>query len=211
MMDWISEALGGLIGFGMDDLTFGHLLVRALLIYAGGLVLVRLGKRRFMGSYSAFDMVLGITVGALLATASADDNRFLNALVLVVVLVGLHWLLAKAAYRWPWLDSLVKGGTLDLVRDGKVMDEALKRTAFSKGDLVQAIRWKGVDDLGAIKQAVMERSGQVSIVQHGDSASPTPLEDAVERGHAERPRPTPSVVEVEVADGVQRVVIEIRG
>jgi uncharacterized membrane protein YcaP (DUF421 family) len=210
MLDWISSALDGLIGFGAEDLTFWHLLVRALLVYGAGLVLVRLGKRRFMGSYSAFDMVLGITVGALLATASASAGRFLNALILVFALVVIHWALAVATQRWAWLDRIVKGKTLDLVRDGQVLDDALRRTAFSKGDLIQAIRWQGVNDLGAIKQAVMERSGQVSIVQHGASASPTPLEDAVERGQAERPSSSPSIVEVEVKDGVQRVVIEIR-
>ena len=214
MLDSALHVLRSLVGYGVDDLTGWHLLARAVVIYAGGLALVRLGKRRFMGSYSAFDMVLGITIGALLANASADDDRFFNALGLVVALVALHWALARATYRWAWLDGWVKGENAFLVRDGEVDREALRRTAISDSDLVQAIRGAGVGDLGSVSAAVMERSGQISVVERSASRSDESLEDAVRRGSARPPGPrdaSPHVVSVEVAEGVQRVVVEWRG
>jgi uncharacterized membrane protein YcaP (DUF421 family) len=75
-----------------------------------------------------------------------------------------------------------------LIRDGEIDTHVMKKTHTTTKDLEEDLRSQGLVDWSGVKEARLERSGKVSVVK------------------AESP---PKVVEVDVADGVQRVRIEI--
>ena len=187
LVQTLSSALESVFGGGPDEVSFWQLLLRTLLIYVGGLALVRLGRRRFMGEYSAFDMILGVTIGALLSTAASDGPTFANAVAIVCGLIALHWLLSTVTFRSEAADRMLKGDVRRLVRDGELDQKELRRAAISRSELDAALRRAGVE-LEQVEGAFFERSGDISIC-------PADQE--------------PHVVEVEVQPGVQCIRIEI--
>ena len=48
-----------------DVLTAWQMALRAVVVYVVGLALVRLGEKRFIGKFSAFDVIMGIMIAAL--------------------------------------------------------------------------------------------------------------------------------------------------
>jgi len=80
--------------------------VRALLIFAFTLALVRLGRRRAMGRGSAFDFVISIMLGSVMSRGIDGATPLLPTLVAGSVLLGLHWLLAVIAFRTDWFGPL---------------------------------------------------------------------------------------------------------
>jgi uncharacterized membrane protein YcaP (DUF421 family) len=163
--------------------------LRAALVYVAGLFLVRLADQRFMGKNTVFDVILAIVVGSTLSRAVNGGASLPGTLAAAAVLFAVHWLFALIAFRSPRFGRLVKGDTFVLVEDGEIRWNAMRRAHISEADLAAALRLNGnLGDRREVASARFERSGDISVLLR---------------------RPAPSVVDVTVADGVQRVRIEL--
>lgn len=186
----MTDALSAALGLGEDVLSWRHMALRAVVVYVAALALVRLADKRFLGKSTAFDVILAVILGSVVSRAITGQSPFVPTLVAAAVLIALHWLLAWIAFRSDRFGTLVKGSPRTLVRDGEIQWDAMRRSHVSRDDLLGALRAAGgVDDVAGVKLARLERNGTVSVVGRDDAA--------------------PRVVEIEVADGVQRVRIEI--
>ena len=186
------EALGDLIGLGKEanQLDIVEMAIRAVIIYIVTLAIIRLGKKRFMGSGTAFDVIVGIMLGSMASRALTGNAPFVETMIASAVLVFMHWLFSAIALRWHGFGVLVKGNPRVLVRDGEIDDGMMRKTHLSRRDLEEDLRGNGITDVKEVAEARLERDGQVSVVKKPSK---------------------PQVVEVQVAPGVQTVRIELAG
>lgn len=167
----------------------GNIAGRAAVMYAAGLLVVRFGKNRLLGRTTAFDIVLAFILGSLFSRGINGTAPLAGTVMAGVTLVSLHWLISSTSSRWAILDWLVKGPHRDLIRDGHVQEQAMRKAEVSTKDLQEALRLRaGVIRPEDVQLSCLERNGEISVV-------PKP--------------PTPHVLEVEVAEGVQRIRIEL--
>jgi uncharacterized membrane protein YcaP (DUF421 family) len=186
----IGSLLQSALGLGLESREIGvaQMAVRAALVYLATVVLVRLGKKRFMGRSTALDVILGIMLGSTVSRAITGNAPFLPALVAAGVLLAMHWLFSALACRWHGFGVAIKGRARLLVRDGRVDREALRASHLSEHDLWEDLRGKGVGHLEQVAEARLERSGRLSVI---------------------KARGEPKVIEVRVAEGVQTVRLEL--
>ncbi len=173
-MNELAHLLRALVGH--DDparsLSVLQMGVRALLIYLGGLFVVRLGKNRLFGRSTAFDIVLGFILGSTLSRAINGGAPVFETLAAVGGLVVVHWLFAWLAVHSDRFDQVVNGRRVLLVEGGKIHRENLRRADLSEGDLREALRLRAsVDGLEGVKEASLERNGQISFVLRSPSPS----------------------------------------
>ena len=189
-MDEIEGLLRLALGLGADDrqITVVQMALRAVVVYVVTVIIVRLGKKRFMGQGTAFDVILGIMLGSIVSRAITGNAPFFPALAAAAVLVAMHWLLSGIALRWHGFGVAFKGHERLLVRDGKIDWAAMRQAHMSERDLWEDLRGKGVDRLEQVAEARLERSGQVTVL---------------------KAKAAPRIVEVAVADGVQTVRLEL--
>ena len=66
-MDSLKAVVGAALGLELEakDLGASHMVLRAVVVFAVMVVFVRLAKKRFMGHATAFDVILGIMLGAV--------------------------------------------------------------------------------------------------------------------------------------------------
>lgn len=167
MAQTILEALRGSLGIGVEGsvLGVGGIALRTLIIYGFTLVLVRMGSRRFLGKASAFDFIVAIMLGSIMAGAINGSGPLLPTLIPGVVLVFLHWLLALLAYRTDWLGSIIKGNPILLIKNGEVQSEGMHRSSITNEDLIGALRLQtNQSDPAKVQFAYLERSGRISVV-----------------------------------------------
>ena len=110
-------------------------------------------------------MVLAIVLGSVASRAVSGTAPFVPTLVATAVLVAIHWLVADLAFRSHRFGLLVKGKPRELVRDGKVIEVEMRRSAISPHDLEEALRQEGVADVAQVASARLERSGNISVVR----------------------------------------------
>ena len=183
---WFSWVLGA--GLESRDINVWQMGLRAAVVYVVTVVIVRLGKKRFMGRATAFDVILGIMLGSIVSRAVTGNSPLLPALGAAAVLVAMHWLFSGIAMRWHAFGNLIKGRAERLVHDGSVDDKLMAACHMTEHDLWEDLRSKSISDLKQVAEAHLERSGQLSVL---------------------KAKQDPKIVDVRVADGVQTVRIEI--
>src|SRR5690606_39107840 len=110
------------IGAGSDfaNISPGQVIFRTAVIFVVALALIHVGKRRFMGDFSAFDILLGFVVGSVMARAVTGAISLVNMILVIVTLMGLHWLVATISYYWQGFENVVENDPRTLIEDGKV-------------------------------------------------------------------------------------------
>jgi uncharacterized membrane protein YcaP (DUF421 family) len=185
------DSLNWALGIGLDPKTFNVLQVslRAFVIYLGGLAILRVGENRFLGKFTAFDIILGFILGGILSRAINGSGPLFPTLIATSLLVGLHFVLSRTSFYSRRFGEMVKGPAALLVKDGEIQWEGMRRKSLSQRDLEQALRLKAsLENCDQVKEAWFERNGDISVIKM---------------------KSEPKVVEISVRDGVQTVRIEI--
>ena len=185
------DALNTLIGAGEEakDLGALQMAARAAIIYVVTLIIVRLGKKRFMGRATAFDVIVGIVLGSIASRAITGNAPMVPSMTAAAVTMALHWAFSALAVRWGGFGTAIKGRSRLLVKNGAVDHSALRSAHMTDGDLEEALRAHSLEEMGSVAEARLERDGSVSIVKQ-----------------ASRPR----IVDIQVESGVQTVRLELR-
>ncbi len=152
-----------LIGPDKVSLTWWQETDRALIVFFVGLILIRLSGLRTFSRFSPLDTVVAIVIGSNLSRTITGNAAFGGTLVASLVFVVLHWVLAQLAYHFPSLGALLKGKPKTLVLDGEPQAQTMRAEALSHGDLMEALRLKGLSDLSEVERAMIERSGDISL------------------------------------------------
>jgi uncharacterized membrane protein YcaP (DUF421 family) len=150
---------------GAKALGAGEMAVRALLVYVLVVIIVRLGKKRFLGRATAFDVIIGIMLGSIAGRAITGNAPLWPSIAACAVLMALHWIFSGMALRSHAFGSFIKGGTRTLIRDGRVDGQALRREHMTERDLEEALREHGLTVPDGVAEARLERDGSVSVIK----------------------------------------------
>lgn len=147
--------------------------MKAIAYYAGLILVVRLLGKRLAGQTATFDLLVMITLGVVLQTTALDDGTA-NAFVFVLTVLVAHRVLARACARWDRLRHFVRGAPRALVREGRILDDALAEEGMSREELGAALRKLGHASAADVKLAVLEETGHVSAVASAPPPEETP-------------------------------------
>ncbi len=160
----LAEALLGL-SLRPQQLELWQICLRAFVVYLTMIVFVRFGKKRFLGRATAFDAILVIVIGSMAARAVTGNAPFFATLAAVFVLIGMHWTISFVTRASPKLGALVKGNPTVVIHNGRIDRKALMRSHMSPDDLEEDLRQGGIDNASKVKEARLERSGQLSVIR----------------------------------------------
>jgi uncharacterized membrane protein YcaP (DUF421 family) len=142
-----------------------QLCVRAVLLFAFGVLCIRLAGRRTFAQYSPLDIIVALIVGSNISRVMTGKAAVVPALSATLVLVVLHRLLAMASMRWGALPWLIKSRPIVVIRDGQIDEHALRRANLSPSDLREAIRLEQAENPADVRLATVEGSGKVSVIR----------------------------------------------
>ncbi len=170
MDDFFRSVLG--VGFDSKNIDVLQMSLRAIIMYVVTICLVRLGKKRFMGGATVFDVILGIIVGSIASRAITGNAPMLPASAAVAVLVGLHWSFSAFAVRSRTFGNLIKGTSDVIISDGQIDHDRLQKEHMSVGDLEEDLRSEGIADVHDVLEARLERSGELSVIKRTTAVTP---------------------------------------
>ena len=143
-----------------------EMVLRGLAIYVVLMVLFRVGGKRALSEVTTFDFVLLLIVAE--ATQQAllgEDYSLVNALVVIVTLIGVDVALSIWKQRRPLVAQLVEGVPLVIVEDGRLLRERMDKERVDETDILAAARLtQGLERMDQIKYAVLERNGGITVV-----------------------------------------------
>lgn len=140
--------------------------LRALLFYLFLVLVVRIVGRRPGKQITPFEFVLVFFMGGLALTAMVgDDASLTNAFIQVLTIAFTHFAIALARSRSPRLARLLDGTPLILLENGHWRSNTLSKMRIQDDDVMAQARDQGVATLEKIEIAILERNGQISIIE----------------------------------------------
>jgi len=142
-------------------ITFG----KALGMFGVGIIAFRLMGSQAVGRLTDFDLVVTIAIGALIGAPLADKD--LNPLIAVVAIFGLvttQIIISWLSLKNKFFEKLITGDPIQLIKNGKIIINGLRRARFTKKDLDSELRLKGLKMVAEVEEAYIEPGGKLSII-----------------------------------------------
>lgn len=139
------------------------IVVRTLVVFLFLWLAIRVSGRREVAQLSAFDMILLVTAGDLVAQGVVQEDYSLSAALIAVSTMTLAGLaLAWLAFRFPATRKVIAGVPRVVVRDGEPVLDVLNAERLTIADLHEACREQGIRRLSDVELCVLEVDGGFS-------------------------------------------------
>jgi uncharacterized membrane protein YcaP (DUF421 family) len=142
-----------------------ELVVRGAVVYVFLLVLLRITGKRQVGQLAPFDLVLLLVLSnAVQNSMNGGDNSLVGGLVSAATLVGLNYGVGVATYKSKKIESLIEGRPQILIHNGKLFEDVVAKARITHRELAAALRLTGVSCVEEVHTAILENSGEISVV-----------------------------------------------
>ena len=147
-----------------------------------------LGKRQ-VSKLSFFEYITGITIGSLASFISlrVNESWYLGVIALtvwVLVSLGIEFLQLKSKRARDIIDSKSRV----LIKDGKIMEDNLKKERLTNEELMQNLRSRNVFKAADVEFAVMEPNGVVNVLLKKEKQPLTPKHLGIQVGPESEPQ-----------------------
>ncbi|WP_026825070.1 MULTISPECIES: YetF domain-containing protein [Exiguobacterium] len=133
--------------------------------YISIILMLRISGKRTLAKMNAFDFIVTVALGSILATTlTSQQTSLIAGLTAFGTLVALQYILAKLSKRYSTVNKMIKSEPTLLFYRGDYLHEYLKRERILEMEVVQAIRASGtpVDQVEAV---VLETDGTFSVLK----------------------------------------------
>ena len=185
-------------GMFVPDVSLVESFLRGTAVYFGILILFRVVLKKQAGGVGLPDVMLVVLVSECVSSAiNADAKSVPNGLASVAALLFWSYAIDWVSYHSPWLRRQLEPKPITLIRDGRVVEENMRKEQMTEEELDEQLRQNGVEDPSQVKRAVIEGSGGVSVIPRDDSGGEKPpapnTEEAAEGREADPANEPPDV------------------
>ena len=148
---------------------------RSILIYIFVLVVMRLMGKREIGQLQPFELAIAIMIADLASIPMTDPGiPISNGIISILGLLVMHLIISIINMKSMKAREIICGRPTILIYRGKIDEKALKRERFTINELEERLRGNNVTSLGDVEYAILETSGQVTVIQKPEKRNTIP-------------------------------------
>ena len=181
-------------------------LLRTVILYLLIIVGIRLLGKRQVGELEPTELVLALII-ADLASVPMQDNGIplLAGIIPIITLLCVAMIMSVLMMHSVRFRTLMCGKPSIVVSDGRIVQTELRRNRLTADELLEELRIKGYTDLTTIRYAILETSGQLSVL-------PAAAEKPLTAGQAGLSPPDAGLPALLICDGrLLRDTLKARG
>lgn len=140
--------------------------IRGLVVYFFLLIIFRISGKRTLAQTTNFELVLLLIISETTQQAMVDnDHSITTAFLLIITLTGTSIILSFVKEKFPAIEKWMDGLPLVIIENGKIHHDRLQKNRIDEEDILSAARkLHGLERIDQIKHAVVETSGEISII-----------------------------------------------
>ncbi len=155
--------------------------LRAIVIYIFVLIVMRLMGKREIGQLQPFELVISMMIADLASIPlSTGGIPLFRGIISILGLLIMHLLISVINMKSVVLRGIICGKPNILIYRGKINEKALIKERFTINELQERLRINGVMNIGDVEYAIIETSGELSIVQKPNKRTTTPEDFNIE-------------------------------
>ncbi len=138
---------------------------RSIVLYIIILIVMRLMGKREIGQLQPFELVIAIMIADLASIPMTDTGiPIQNGIIPILGLLVMHLFISMINMKSLRAREIICGKPTILIYRGKIQEDALIRERFTINELEERLRSANIASLGDVEYAILETSGQLSVI-----------------------------------------------
>ena len=140
--------------------------LRAIVLYAFVVFVMRVIGRRELSTLSALDLVLLIVLGDLIQQGLTQDDYSVTGAVIAISTIGaVQVLTSYVSFRSRRARKVLEGEPIVVIQDGKPIERNLKRERLTEDEIAEEMRLQQIASFDEVEWGILETNGQISFVK----------------------------------------------
>ena len=148
---------------------------RAIVLYIIVLIVMRLMGKREIGQLQPFELAISIMIADLASLPMTETGvPISNGIIPILGLLVMHLTISMLNMKSTKAREIICGKPSILIFRGKVDQKVLKKERFTINELEERLRDNNIFNIGDVEYAVLETSGQVTVIPKPNKRPTTP-------------------------------------
>jgi uncharacterized membrane protein YcaP (DUF421 family) len=146
-------------------------IIRTLILYIVMVASMRIMGKRQLGELEPAELVVAVLISDLAANPLQDiGTPLIYGLAPVITLLFCEVMLSAAVLRSRKLRLIIAGSPSAIIQNGKLDRAEMRKSRYTTDELMERLRKEGIADISAVKLAVLETDGTLSVVLFAERA-----------------------------------------
>lgn len=147
------------------------------------IVIMKIMGKRELGQLNTFDIVVFFMISELFSLSIDDPHEnIIKSLLPILIIFTLQLIISLVVLKNNKLRKILEENPTLIINNGIINQEKMKKLRYNTDDLMQQIRSNGVDNPSQVLFAILESSGNLSVIQKGKENSKIPF-PIIKDGH----------------------------
>lgn len=148
---------------------------RSIIIYVIVLIVMRLMGKREIGQMQPFELAISIMIADLASIPMSDIGiPIFNGIIPILGLLVMHLIISVLNIKSSKIREIICGKPTILIYQGRIDELKMKKERFTLNELEEKLRSNNVMDIGDVEFAILETSGDISVIQKPNKRTTTP-------------------------------------
>lgn len=148
---------------------------RSIVLYIIVLIVMRLMGKREISQMQPFELAISIMIADLASIPMTEIGiPIFNGIVPILGLLLMHLVISVINIKSIRLRKFICGKPSILIYRGKIDEKVLKKERFTINELQERLRRNNIFNLGDVEYAILETSGEVTVIQKPEKRGTTP-------------------------------------
>lgn len=154
---------------------------RSIILYIIVLVVMRLMGKREIGQLQPFELAISIMIADLATIPMTEIGiPITNGIIPILGLLIMHLIISMLNLKSTKIREIICGKPRILIYRGRIDEKALKKERFTINELQEKLRSIDVINLADVEYAILETSGEVTVIQKPNKRNLTPEDMSIE-------------------------------
>ena len=136
------------------------------LVFVSLLIFTRFLGKTQVGQLTFYEYVTGITIGSIAANVAASDpDKVWSHYYDLFIFVALTYAVSLITLKSRPLRKLIEGSPTIVIENGLILEENMGMLRYDLDELYSQLRQQGVLDASEVQYAIVETTGDLSIIK----------------------------------------------
>jgi uncharacterized membrane protein YcaP (DUF421 family) len=142
--------------------SFSTAIVAFLIVFV-----IRWLGNKGLGQLTTIELIIILGLGEAVGQSMLNPSQtsIPQGFTVVIIAIAIFKIYDYLASRYNKLSKFIVPDPIRLVKDGKILEESMKKARISRKELESYMRLNGTEDISTIKSSYLEINGQVSFVK----------------------------------------------
>lgn len=164
-------------------------LIRGILCIVVLFMMTKLLGSKQIAQLSFFEYISGITIGSVAGEVITGlDKNISHGVIVILLFGGITYAVDFFSLKSKKFRDFAEGKSNVFIKDGKVMEDSLKKEHYTIDDLNALLRSKNVFKVADVEFAVLEQNGDLNVLLKKENQPLTPKDLNIKVGNEKEPQ-----------------------